>query len=419
MPAVDKTLRILIVTQYFWPENFRINDLVLGLKKRGHDIEVLTGMPNYPGGKVFPGYSVFSNLTDEYHGVPVFRCPLLPRGSGGSIRLALNYASFALSASIVSLWKCRGKFDVIFVYEPSPITVALPAIFVKKRFGAPLMLWVQDLWPESLSATGAVTSPTILSVVGQVVRYIYGWCDSILVQSRAFIAPIVDMGSTEDRIYYFPNSAEDCRDTQSSVPSDGSDEMRLPSGFRVVFAGNIGAAQDFETILAAAELLKGYRDIMWVVAGDGRMRSWVEAQVTERGLKETFHLIGMFPVEAMSTLFGHADVLLATLGKAPIFSMTIPSKIQSYLAAAKPVIAAMDGEGARIVADAGAGFTCPSGDSEQLANAVIKLYNLPQQERSFFGQQGRRYFEQNFERNMLVERLERWMQDLAGAKENS
>jgi len=278
------------------------------------------------------------------------------------------------------------------------------------------MLWVQDLWPESLSATGAVTSPMILNSVGRLVRFIYGRCDRILVQSRAFAAPVVQMGGSEDRIHYFPNSADDCRAANPSASSDEHEVMSLPSGFRVVFAGNLGAAQDFGTILAAAELLKGYRDIKWVIAGDGRMRSWIEAQVKERGLEDTFHLIGMFPAEAMPTLFGCADVLLVSLGKAPIFLMTIPSKIQSYLSAAKPIIAAMDGEGAKIVLESGAGFTCPSGDSEQLANAVIRMYNLPQSERLVFGQRGRRYFEQNFERYMLLGLLERWMLDLVETK---
>jgi colanic acid biosynthesis glycosyl transferase WcaI len=416
MPAVERTLRILIVTQHFWPENFRINDLALGLKEKGHDVEVLTGMPNYPGGKIFPGYGVFRIRNDEYHGILVFRCPLIPRGNGKRVRLALNYASFVISASIFSLWKCGTKYDVIFVYEPSPITVALPAILVKKRASAPLMLWVQDLWPESLSATGAVTSPTVLSAVGRLVRFIYARCDRILVQSRAFVAPVVQMGGNEDRVYYFPNSADDCRTVNPSVPSDGYEGMKLPTGFRVVFAGNLGAAQDFGTILEAAELLKGYRDIKWVVAGDGRMRSWIEAQVKERGLEDMFHLIGLLPVEAMPVLFSHADVLLVSLGKAPIFSLTIPSKVQSYLAAAKPIIAAMDGEGARIVEESGAGFACPSGDSEQLANTVIKMYNLPQKERVEFGQRGRCYFEQNFERNMLLGLLENWMHNLVENK---
>lgn len=406
-------MRILIVTQYFWPENFRVNNLVTGLKEKGHQIEVLTGIPNYPGGSFFPGYGLFNRAAEEFHGVPIVRCPLVPRGSGGGLRLALNYASFALSASLAALRKCRGKYDVIFIYEPSPITVALPAILIKKRSSAALVLWVQDLWPESLSATGAVRSPLVLGLVGRLVRFIYQRCDRILMQSKGFIPAVTGMGYPENRVRYFPNSADDslgshCEDFAGPA---------LPAGFRVVFAGNIGAAQDFETILQAAERLKSYRDIVLVVAGDGRMRRWLENQVAERYLTDTVHLTGMLPAESMPGLFAGADVLLVTLGKAPIFSMTIPSKIQAYLSAAKPIIAALDGEGARIVEEAGAGLTCPSGDSEQLANAMLTLYNCSQQERSVMGQRGRHYYEQNFEHNMLLERLEGWMRELAEIKD--
>lgn len=404
----------MVITQYFWPENFRINNLVTGLKEKGHQIEVLTGIPNYPGGSFFPGYGLFNRATEEFNGVPVVRCPLVPRGSGGGWRLVLNYASFALSASFAALRKCRGKYDVIFIYEPSPITVALPAILIKKRSSAALVLWVQDLWPESLSAAGAVRSPLVLDLVGRLVRFIYHKCDRILVQSKGFIPAVTRLGYPEGRVRYFPNSAD------NGFMSHGENfpGMGLPAGFRVVFAGNIGAAQDFETILRAAELLKGYRDIVLVIAGDGRMRRWVESQIAERGLTDTVHLTGMLPVESMPGLFAAADVLLVTLGKAPIFSMTIPSKIQAYLAAAKPIIAALDGEGARVVEEAGAGLTCPSGDSDQLANAILTMYNCSEQERSVLGQRGRHYYERNFEHAMLLDRLEGWMRELAGIKDS-
>lgn len=182
-------MRILIVTQYFWPESFRINDIALGLRDKGHKVTVLTGQPNYPAGSFFPGYGFFKKIREDYNGVDVVRVPLLPRGSGGGVRLVLNYLSFAFFASILAPFRCRSGYDVIFVYEPSPITVGLPALLLKKLKHAPIMFWVQDLWPESLSATGAVRSAWVLKLVERLVRSIYRGCDVILVQSRAFFYP--------------------------------------------------------------------------------------------------------------------------------------------------------------------------------------------------------------------------------------
>ena len=181
-------MNILVVTQYFWPEDFRINDLAAGLVEKGHRVMVLTGIPNYPAGRFFPGYGIFKNSRQTYRGVDIVRVPLVPRGKGSKIRLFFNYLSFSLLAAIMAPFLIRGNFDLIFVYEPSPVTVGLPAIWLKKIKSAPLLFWVQDLWPESLSATGAVRSSIILKFVNKLVRFIYRRCDLILVQSRGFIS---------------------------------------------------------------------------------------------------------------------------------------------------------------------------------------------------------------------------------------
>ena len=199
-------MKILIVTK-FWPEDFRINDLALGLKDGGHEVTVLTGMPNYPGGRDFPGYGLLRPSRETYHGISVYRVPLIRRGKAGNIRLFLNYLSFALSASVCGPLRLNRDFEVIFVYEPSPITVAIPARVLKALTGAPVMLWIQDLWPESLTATGAVKARWILGSVEHLVRWIYRGCDRILVQSLAFAAPVAAMGANPKRILYLPNSA--------------------------------------------------------------------------------------------------------------------------------------------------------------------------------------------------------------------
>jgi colanic acid biosynthesis glycosyl transferase WcaI len=404
-------MNILIVTQYFWPENFRINDLSLGLKERGHKVEVLTGIPNYPGGTLFHGYGFLNRMRDNFNGINIDRAPLIPRGIGTRSRLALNFISFAVSASILGPILCKGPFDIIIVYEPSPITVVLPALVLKLFKSLPLMFWMQDLWPESLTATGAVRSEKILKLVELMVRVIYKGCDRILIQSQAFLNPIKRLGGDPRRVLYFPNSAEKLY-KPLTVKEDASEKALIPDGFCVTFAGNIGAAQDFKTILAAAEYFKNYKDIKLVVLGDGRMFQWVKGQVRTRKLENIVHLLGRHPVEAMPRFFELSDALLVTLRKDPIFALTIPAKVQSYLACGKPIIAGLDGEGARIIEESGAGITCSAENPKALSDAILNMYNMPKKDREAMGQKGRSYFEINFEREMLLDRLDGWMKKL-------
>ena len=408
-------MNILIVTQYFWPENFRINDLAREFHKRGHAVTVLTGLPNYPAGRYSAGYGPQGPFRENYDGVEVIRSFLLPRGDGGRLRLAMNYVSFAMMATLRGVFACRNKYDVIFVHEPSPMTVALPAIALKRATGAPVMLWVLDLWPESIAATGSVRSPLLLRWVERMVRFIYRHCDQILVQSQAFVSHVEQQGAPPEKIRYFPSWAETLYE-----PACGTmtlpDGVQLPEGFRVMFAGNIGAAQDFETILAAAEQLKTRTDIHWIVLGDGRMYGWLQEEVRRRQLASTVHLLGRHPLEAMPAFFAHADVMLVTLRREPIFALTIPGKVQSYLASGRPIVAVLDGEGARVIREAGAGLTCPAEQPQALADAVLKLADMPKEDREQMGRRGAAYYATHFDRAMLFDQLERWMQELTAGR---
>ncbi len=401
-----------MVTQYFWPESFRINDLVCGLVDKGHEVVLLTGIPNYPKGKYLEGYGFFGPFLDNFNGIPVYRVPMFARGEAGMIGLSLNYLSFVFFACLLAPFRVGKNFDLIFVFEPSPITVGLPAILLRWLHKKPLMFWVQDLWPESLSATGMVTSPRLLRKVERLVRFIYRRCDRILVQSEGFVPRVVAVGGAKERVLYFPNWAEPLYRVlrlERNAPERGE----VPRGFCVMFAGNIGAAQSFDTILDAMQRLRDYADIHCVILGDGHQRTWVEEQVAERGLRDQVHLLGRRPMEAMPRYFALADALLVTLRRAPVFALTIPSKVQSYLACARPIVASLDGEGRKVIEASGSGVAVPAGDAVALAGAILKLYRMSETERVRMGANGRAYFERNFERDMLLQRLERWMQESA------
>ena len=405
-------MKLLILSQYFWPENFRINDVVEGLTERGHAVTVYTGIPNYPSGRYFSGYGFLGPLREQYKAAEVRRAPLIARGGGSGVRLALNFLSHAFFATLLAPWLARGRFDAILVYEPSPMTIGIPARVLRALKRAPLLFWVQDLWPESLSATGAVKSRALLGVVDRLIKWIYRGCDRVLVQSEAFIPSVEAHGVPRNRIRYLPNSAENFY--RRLEPSAQDAEAReLPPGFRVMYAGNIGAAQDFPTILAAAELVKHDSAIQWIVVGDGRMRGWVEDEVRRRGLQASFHLLGQRPPQRMPRYFAHADVLLATLRREPIFAYTIPSKIQAYIACGKPVIAALEGEGGRNIREAGAGWVVPPENPQALADAVIAASRLARSELSSMGERGEAWFREHFERDKLLSRLEAELREAA------
>lgn len=394
-------MKILIVSQYFWPEVFRITEVVQSLRDVGCEVTVLTGQPNYPEGVVQEGYVAISLRTQIQDGLTIHRVPLLPRGHDSALRLALNYLSFVVSAAVFGPWLLRGdRVDVILVYAPSPILQAIPAVWLAWLKHAKLVTWVQDLWPESLSATGFIRNQTILGAVAAVVRWIYRKNDLLLVQSQAFIEPVVRMAG-RTQVAYHPNPGELAftnHDTNRSSP------LQFEPGFNVVFAGNLGTVQALDTVLAAAQLLHDEPDVRFVLVGSGSRSEWLQQEILRFGL-DNVRLAGRYPPSEMPGILAQASAVLVSLVRDPIISQTVPSKVQAYLAAGKPIIASMDGEGARVVVEAGAGVACPAEDAQSLAEAVIQMRDTLPEERQRMAQCGIAYYEQHFEPKLLAKRL--------------
>lgn len=396
-------MRILIVTQYFYPENFRINDVCLGLVERGHSVTVLTGKPNYPSGKYFDGYGWFRNSYEKWKGVDVYRSNLILRGNGNAINLFLNYFSFAF-LSIFTLFSIKSRFDKIFIFAPSPITVGIPGIVASKLFKAKSVLWVHDLWPESIRIAGGIENRFIIKTIDLLTRWIYKKVDKILIQSEAFQSYITQQVEDKNKIFYYPFYAEPFYRVEIPEPKYNDD---LPSGFKLLFAGNIGEGQSFPTLLEAAKVIKNMNlPISWIIFGEGRMKELVIKEITTHGLENNFILKGALPATEMPKYFCCVDGLIVSLKKSEIFSITIPGKLQSYLACGKPIIGSLDGIGAQIINDSKCGFTSKAESVEELVESILRLYNLSVEDRKSLGNNGRNYFEKEFERESLLDKLE-------------
>lgn len=398
-------MKILVVCQYFYPEEFKVNDLVEGLVARGHHVTVLTGKPNYPHGEFYPGYSFGGVIHEQFKGANVIRVPLIRRGNSGTIRLLLNYLSFALFGNLYVLFH-NCDYDSVMVYQLSPITMAYPAILAKRKCGASMALYVQDLWPESVSATSAIKGGIIMRALNGIVKRIYKKANTILVQSKAFEKSICSKGDFKDKIVYAPNWAEDVFVDKSLINKERYKAI-MPCGFKVMFAGNIGEAQDFENILNAANLTKNDESIKWIIIGDGRARAKAEDRVKKEGLDKTVFFWGRYPISEMPSFFCHADAMLVSLKREYIFSLTIPTKIQAYMAAGKPILTMVDGEGGRVVNDAECGMTAPAEDYHSLSNNIIKMRMLSEQARIEMGQKGQSYYNQHFAKESVINLIER------------
>lgn len=397
-------MKILVVSQYFWPESFIINDIVRTLDEQGHEVVVATGKPNYPDGKIFDGYSAKGTQHDCYLGkIDVLRVPLWPRGEGGAKNLTLNYLSFVVAGLLFLPWMLRKReFDAILVFAPSPILQAIPAIPLKWLKKAKLALWVQDLWPDSLSATGFIHNRHLLRWVGKTVKAIYRHCDTLLVQSHAFVEPVAQYAACE-KIQYYPNSM-DARKAPSRFVVPPELDAVLKQYFCVVFTGNLGTAQALDTLVEAAQQLRDDAQIRIVLVGSGSRLDWLKSQKLALEL-DNLVLPGRFPMEAMNAIFERSSALLVSLTDEEVFTRTIPSKIQAYLAAGRPIIASMNGEGARVIDEARAGLTSPAEQVSSLVANIRRLKAMGTQERDAMGEAGRAYFHANFEMESQVIRL--------------
>lgn len=334
----------------------------------------------------------------------VLRVPVVSRGNASGARLAANYVSFALSASLLGAGRMRLPIDVVLAYQPSPVTVAIPALAVARTARAPATMWVQDLWPQTLLATARMSGRLPSGAVAGITQRLHRSMYRLLVQSEAFIEPLVAQGVGRDRIVYLPNWAE-AEFAPLDVPLDAPERAELPGRFVVMFAGNLGVAQGLEVLIQAAARLKTEPDIHFLVLGDGRQADWLRSEAKRRNLSN-LHMLGQRPQSSMPTWFALADVLVVTLRPGRIYELTVPSKVQAYLACGRPIVASIDGEGARIVTASGAGFASPAGDAEALAASVLRLYKLDHSDREAMGRRGRDYSVANFDREVLLDRIE-------------
>ena len=400
-------MNILIITQYFYPENFRINDFAIDLLNKGHNISVLTAIPNYPFGEYYSGYGLINKQKNIYNNIKIYRSPVIPRRDGSAFWLTLNYLSYIISSILSSIFLLKNKIDIIYVYQGSPVTVALPAIFIKKIKKIPICIFVVDLWPESVSSASNLKSDFIPNLLTPIVKYIYSNCNLILVSSRGFIQSLLNKGVSESKIKFLPQWAESIF---KPIQQGGNLIKSVPpKSFKIMFAGNIGEAQDFSSILETAKILKHNKTIHWIIVGTGRKVEWVKNEIKKNKLERCFHMVGNFPLRKMPALYSQADCLIFSLRKKPIFALTIPGKVQSYLSSAKPILAMVDGEAAKIIKDSNSGLVCPSGDYKKLAENILIFSRMGKKELNDLGENGLRYCNRYFNKDILVTKAERYL----------
>lgn len=387
-------MKILVVCQYFFPEQFRVNDICSELVKEGHEVTVLTGLPNYPSGIVDEKYKAFKNRREEINGVKVIRSWLLGRGEGTK-RLALNYVSFAISSTLKSMF-IKKDFDLILVYQLSPVTMALPGILLKKITKKPLVLYCHDLWPESIASAGISSDSKIYSVLLKISKWIYKSADKIFTSSKLFEEYFKNTLDIHDNITHLPVYAEALFENIKSI--NVNDNV-----INLVFAGNIGEMQSVETIIYAANELKEDQNIKFHIVGDGSSREKCEALTNQLKLNNViFH--GQHPITEMPRFYEMADAFLITLKANKVISYTLPNKVQSYMAAGKPIIGAIDGETQIVINEAKCGRCAPAENYKELADS-IKQFAKEKDKHALYGQNARNYYDSNFSKQIYMERL--------------
>lgn len=397
-------MRILILTQWYPPEPaILLQELAQSLESRGHKVVVLTGFPNYPSGELYPGYHLRLHQREILSGVPVIRVPLYPDHSRSGTRRILNYVSFALSSAIIGPW-ITPRADVVFVYHP-PLTIGLPAYVLKRLWRVPFVYQVQDMWPETLRATGMLSNRSLLELVGRFAQFVYSKADEILVISPGFRENLIAKGVPAKKIHVISNWVELEDGPMPEPDADLAAKLGLAERFNVMFAGNIGQAQGLETVIEAAAMLTALPDIQFVFVGDGIALPRLEHAVRDKGLHNV-RFLGRYPQQAMSSLYALADVLLVHLKDEPLFEITIPHKILTYLGTGKPILAAVAGDAAALIVEAEAGIACPPENPQALCMAVKDFYFMPAEVRRKMGIHGLQAAHTDYSRDFLVSKIE-------------
>lgn len=397
-----KGKRCLFLTNYFYPEVFRGNDIAFEMAKRGYDVTVITCIPNYPRGKFYEGYGLCSRRREEINGVKVTRVPVIPRGNGRAVRMVLNYLSSLFFMFFYTLgFVCCKRFDFIFVQELSPAFIGIPAVLAKKIQRIPIYFWLLDVWPESLAA-GGITNKYIIGTVDKIMRRIYRNCHKIFIAAPGVRLLLQQRGVKNDCIEYLPNWGEDALQEKTV---DEAQLPHLPTGFKIMFAGNLGEAQNLENIMRVAERLKDNKDIQWIFIGDGRKKRWVQSFVQNKGISETVHLYGRYPMEYMPVFFKKADIMLLPLCNNSAFNVTLPAKIQAYMLNAKPILVMANGEAQNVVKEANCGYYTDADAIDEMVRLIQTISKCSLQELEQKGQNGYDYYQRNFRKDKCMDNL--------------
>ena len=399
-------MKVIIFTNVFWPEQFLINNLAKQLAAKGHVVTAYTGLPHYPVGRFFSEYSLLQGpYVQKTEFGTIIRYPMIPRFKH-FVFLALNYLSNLVSA-ILNLWRLP-KADVYFVFAVSPIFKVIPAIVLRFFTKRPVVVWYQDLWPDSFFAVTKINQRGLFaSVLKMITLWVYKNVDCMLIQSEAFRSELLKAGYDKP-IFYVPNWAS----TVSKIASEPEWLKLIPPRKKTLtFAGNIGQAQGLDVVLWAMSQLKG-TNLQFVIVGDGSAKAELEKMTQNLGLTNVLFL-GRRPSEDMSALFAKSDFLLVSLKKDYLFSLVIPSKVQAYMQAGKPVVAFLDGEGARVVAEAQCGVSAMAEDAHSLVSVLNELLNADTAKLEAMGSAGRVYFEKNFTEAKVMSQIEEILQDFS------
>lgn len=397
---------ILFLSQYFFPEQFLNNHVARELVARGHRVNVVTCVPNYPAGSFFDGYSNRKRTLENWNGVEIFRVPTVARGAS-ALQLIANYLVYPVAASWRILRMGRRRGDISFVSMPSPLLQALAGIFAKKVWKIPTIFWVQDIWPDSAIITIGIRNRVAIRALNALCGWIYRQADLVMVQSDGFHGRIAGFGVLADRIMTLPNFAPATFQPVAADAAPASVRAMIPTGRRVLmFAGNIGESQDFDTIIAAAKLLPADTPLLLAVVGSGRDEDRVRAKVAAENLSDRFLFLGRHAEADMPHFFACADAMLVSLRDEPIFALTIPSKVQAYMACGKPMLASLAGEAPGIIDKSGAGKCVPPGSPAALAALFEQFVAMPQSELDAMGRNARAVYEAMFSLEAVVSRLE-------------